>query len=140
MSCRTLLILIINTLNPNRFFYLSNGPLAFIAPRFPLFALKLEQRQGCTNPHVRFRFRRKGKRNTCYGSNSVSSIRRLSLADDNLVQAAGNYTSIRMISSLNLTSLRRLAKLFRRYQVSKYLFGYRMIWKADPILQQSASM
>ena len=119
---------------------LSNGPLAFIASRFPLIAHKLEQRQGCTNPHVRFRFCGKGEWNTCYGSNSVSSMALLRLADDDLVQATGNETSIRVVFSLNMALLRRLAKSFRQYQVSNYLFGCRTIRKADPILQQSASM
>ena len=47
---------------------------------------------------------------------------RLRLADNNLVQATGNATSIRMVFSLNLALLRRLAKSFRQYQVSQYLF------------------
>lgn len=47
---------------------------------------------------------------------------RLRISDDNLVQATGNATSIRMVFSLNLALLRRLAKSFRQYQVSKYLF------------------
>jgi len=64
----------------------------------------------------------------------------LRLADDDLVQATGNDTSIRVVFSLNMALLRRLAKSFRQYQVSNYLFGFRTIRKADPILQQSASM
>jgi len=51
--------------------------------------------------------------------NSVSSMGRLRIADDNLVQATGNHTSIRTVFSFNLALLRRLAKSFRQYQVSK---------------------